>query len=128
MKAARRFDTESCWKLRATDTSESEELLERLYSAPLLHWELGRELAELPGRLECRLPWLLHASVEVVRQQLYSLGARFTVRLLVGEGSTCWPPELTRILTERLEGVEVITPPPDKDPEVCPLVLAPPRR
>ncbi len=30
-------------------------------AAELQHCELGLELVVLPGRLECRLPWLPHA-------------------------------------------------------------------
>ena len=80
----------------AATSSSKEDLMRRT----LQHCEEGREPVVLPGRLECRLPWLLHAASwlpPAARQQAYSLGARCEVmsRLVKGEEG---PPEFTRFL------------------------------
>ena len=87
----------------------------------LQHCDDGRELVVLPGRLECLLPWLLHAASwlpPVALQQEYNLGVgRVTSRLVRGEG----PPEFTlfrtpllptQVLTDSLSEEKVWLPPP----------------
>ena len=86
----------------------------------LQHCDDGRELVVLPGRLECLLPWLLHAASwlpPVARQQEYSFGVgRDPSKLVRGDG----PPELTlfltppppQVLTDSLSEENVWLPPP----------------
>ena len=92
----------------------------------LQHCDDGRELVVLPGRLECLLPWLLHAASWLppfARQQEYNFGVgRVTSRLARGDGPPEFtlflepppppPPLPTQVLTDSLSEENVWPPPP----------------